>query len=121
VERFFEATARCDAVLANEREARILTGLAGQEAATALGARYRVVAVKRGAAGAACSIDGELLRAVADPIVETDPTGAGDAFDGVMLLGLARGRDPHETLAAAAHAGALVASSIEAWPQEGIV
>jgi sugar/nucleoside kinase (ribokinase family) len=119
VERFFETTARCDAVFANDREARVLTGLSGAEAARALGERYRVVAVKRGAAGAACSVDGELHEIPPEPIVESDPTGAGDAFDGVLLADLARGREAHGAARRAAHAGALVASSAETWPIGG--
>jgi ribokinase len=119
VERFFEVTARCDALCANEWEAETLTGRSGVDAARALGQRYRIVAVKRGAAGAACSIDGELLEVPAEPILEDDPTGAGDAFDGVLLAGLGRGHEPKEAARRAAHAGALVASSTETWPQEG--
>jgi sugar/nucleoside kinase (ribokinase family) len=121
VGRFLETTARCDAVLANEREARTLTGLGGADAASALAERYRVVAVKRGADGAACCVDGVLFETAAEPAVEADPTGAGDAFDGVLLAGLARGDDPRAVLALAAHAGALAASSVEAWPGEGTV
>jgi sugar/nucleoside kinase (ribokinase family) len=118
VKGFLETTARCDALFANEREAEVLTGLAGAEAAKALGDRFRIVAVKRGAAGAACSIDGDLYEIPPEPILETDPTGAGDAFDGVALAGLARGDPPQEVLVVASHAGALVASSTETWPQE---
>ncbi len=117
VTRFLEATVRCDAVLANDREAAVLTGLGAEEAARALSERYRVVAVKRGAAGAVCCIDGVLREVPAEPIDEADPTGAGDAFDGVLLAGLARGDDPDAVLSRAAHAGALAASGVEAWPQ----
>jgi sugar/nucleoside kinase (ribokinase family) len=118
VERFFEETAACDAVLANEREARVLTGTDGDDAARALGARYRFAAVKRAADGATLIADGRLVAADREVIEEVEPTGAGDAFDGVLLSSLARGRTPEEALARACHAGALVASSRSTWPEE---
>src|SRR5262249_58989608 len=42
--RFFEETAACGAVLANEREARSLVGTDGAAAARPLGERYRAPA-----------------------------------------------------------------------------
>ena len=53
-------------------------------------------------------------------IDEIDPTGAGDAFDGVLLAMLVRGAAPEDALARACHAGALVAASEQAWPQPGL-
>ena len=117
--RFFRDAVRANVVLTNEREARVLTGLGGENAARALGERVRVAAVKLGAAGAAVSFDGRFLAAPGESIVEVDPTGAGDAFDGVLLAGLAREMDPEEALHRACHAGALVAASPSAWPVEG--
>jgi sugar/nucleoside kinase (ribokinase family) len=117
VDRFYEATAHATAVLANELEARTLTGADGVEAALALGERYRVAAVKLGAAGAVVVVDGSLHQAPAEPIDEIDPTGAGDAFDGVLLASLARGADPPMALRRACHAGALVAASVGTWPE----
>jgi ribokinase len=119
VERFFGETARCDAVLANEREARSLVGADGAAAARALGERYRFAAVKCGGRGAILSADGEILVAEPEPIREREATGAGDAFDGVLLAELARGRAPREALARATHAGALVAASTQTWPEQG--
>jgi sugar/nucleoside kinase (ribokinase family) len=91
VARFFEETAACDVVLANEREARVLTGTHGDDAARVLGARYRFAAVKRAANGATLIADGRLVAADREVIQEVEPTGAGDAFDGVLLSSLARG------------------------------
>jgi sugar/nucleoside kinase (ribokinase family) len=119
VDRFYEATEAATVVLANELEARTLTGADGVEAATALGERYRVAAVKLGAAGAVMVVDGVLHRAPAEPIDEVDPTGAGDAFDGVLLASLARGADAPMALRRACHAGALVAASPGTWPEPG--
>ncbi|MEP6477476.1 MAG: PfkB family carbohydrate kinase [Actinomycetota bacterium] len=118
-DRFFEETATASAVLANEREAYALTGLEGMSAAAALGERYAVAAVKRGARGAVLVVDGVPVRADAETILEADPTGAGDAFDAVLLVGLLRGHEPPVALQQACHAGALVASSGTGWPVEG--
>jgi sugar/nucleoside kinase (ribokinase family) len=117
-DRFFAETEGCAVLLANEDEARILSDRDGPEAARALGERYRIVAVKRGSAGAALCVDGGLLQVSAEPVVEVDPTGAGDAFDGVLLGALARGTEPGEALERACAAGSAVATTRETWPEE---
>jgi sugar/nucleoside kinase (ribokinase family) len=114
--RFLDETSTAGLVLANDDEARVLTDRTGAAAAAALGERHRFAAVKHGAAGATLSADGVLHTAAAEPIEEVDPTGAGDAFDGVLLAGLVRGDDPAAALAAACHAGALVAAGPDNWP-----
>jgi ribokinase len=119
VERFFADARRANVVLANEQEARILTGRESEAAASALGERVRVAAVKLGARGAAMSFDGRLVVASGEPVAEVDPTGAGDAFDGVLLAELARGGEPEQALDRACHAGALVAASAGTWPERG--
>ena len=63
------------------------------------------------------SFEGALVWAPGDPIVEVDPTGAGDAFDGVLLAAFARGAEPEKVLQRACHAGALVAASAQTWPE----
>jgi sugar/nucleoside kinase (ribokinase family) len=118
VERFFEETGSCDVVLANEREARVLTDADGDAAARALGERYRFAAVKRAANGATLIADGRLVAADGEAVEEVEATGAGDAFDGVLLSSLALGRAPEEAIARACHAGALVAASPATWPEE---
>jgi ribokinase len=119
VERFFGDSLRANVVLANEQEASALTQRGGEAAAMALGERVRVAAVKLGAGGAAMSFDGRLVASHGEPVAEIDPTGAGDAFDGVLLAELARGAEPEEALERACHAGALVAASAGAWPERG--
>ena len=116
-ERFLEEAAGCDAVLANDREAEVLTGRQGADAARALGERFRFAAVKLGSRGAALSADGVLFERSGEAVTERDPTGAGDAFDGVLLASLARDRWPEDALARACHAGALVAAGRETWPE----
>ncbi len=117
VDRFFDDTQRANALFANEQEAAVLTTLEGEEAARALGERYRLAAVKLGERGAVVAIDGAIHRGAPEPVEEVDPTGAGDAFDGVLLSLLARGADPADAIARACHAGALVASGSSAWPE----
>jgi sugar/nucleoside kinase (ribokinase family) len=119
-DRFFEETSRCDVVFANDREAEALVGRTGGDAARVLGERYRFAAVKRGGRGAVLVAEGELLAADAEAVEERESTGAGDAFDGVLLAELVRGRAPRVALARATHAGALVAASSQTWPEEGV-
>jgi sugar/nucleoside kinase (ribokinase family) len=114
---FDELATGATVVLANEREARSLTGREPVAAARALGGRYRAAGVKRGAEGAVLVLDGEVYEAVPEAVEEIDPTGAGDAFDGVLLASLARGVEPGEALRLACRAGASVASSASVWPE----
>jgi sugar/nucleoside kinase (ribokinase family) len=116
VEAFLEAASRATGVLANAREARTLTSREPEGACRWLGERFRLVAVKRGAEGACMSLDGSFVIAPSPRVAEVDPTGAGDAFDGVLLAMLAHGADPERALAASCDAGARVASSSSAWP-----
>jgi sugar/nucleoside kinase (ribokinase family) len=120
VERFFEVTERASVVLANEREAEVLTGSTGEAAAKLLGERFPIACVKLGDHGAVAAVDGAIHRAPTEPIEELDPTGAGDAFDGVFLAAVARGADVDDALRRACHAGALAAASLQAWPEEGV-
>jgi sugar/nucleoside kinase (ribokinase family) len=117
--RFLSETtgAGANVILANEREAEVLVGLSGTAAARALGERYRVACVKLGEKGAAMSFDGSLIEVSAEPVIEVDATGAGDAFDGVLLAALARGEQPDVALQRACRAGAAVAASADTWPQ----
>ncbi|HSL12059.1 MAG TPA: carbohydrate kinase family protein [Actinomycetota bacterium] len=117
VEAFFEATVSAGAVLANGREAAVLTGCDPDDACRKLGERFRIAAVKRGADGACLSVDGVFAASGSPVVEERDPTGAGDAFDGVLLASLARGSDARAALTAACAAGATVAASLSAWPE----
>jgi sugar/nucleoside kinase (ribokinase family) len=116
--RFFDATRGATVVFANDDEAQALTGREGLDAAEALGERYRVAAVKRGAHGAALVLDGTPHEQAGEAVEEVDPTGAGDAFDGVLLARLAAGEQPEAALAAACRAGARVVASAQTWPSE---
>jgi 2-dehydro-3-deoxygluconokinase len=65
------------------------------------------------------SWEGLLIRYEGEPVVEADPTGAGDAFDGVFLAALATGASPGDALRAACAAGARVAAGPDLWPRAG--
>jgi sugar/nucleoside kinase (ribokinase family) len=116
-ERFFAVTANANAIFANEREAETLTGRRGEDAADLLAERFPIVAVKLGEDGAVLSWEGLVIRSHGEAVSERDPTGAGDAFDGVLLAQLAAGRSPGDALQAACRAGAAVAASDETWPE----
>jgi sugar/nucleoside kinase (ribokinase family) len=116
-DRFFQVTSRANVIFANDREAEALTGRRGEDAVDVLASRFPVVCVKLGEDGAVMSWEGLVIRSHQQPVDELDPTGAGDAFDGVLLAQLAAGRSPGDALQAACRAGALVAASYETWPQ----
>jgi sugar/nucleoside kinase (ribokinase family) len=115
-ERFLVATKEVTLMLANAREAETLTSWPGMDAVKALADRYPMAAVKLGAEGAVLSVDGRVLSARVAPVDPVDPTGAGDAFDGVLVALLARGTEPETALQAACEAGSLAAGSSETWP-----
>ena len=118
-ERFFEMTVPASVVLANAEEARALTGEGPSQAAAMLAERYRIAVVKCGAQGALVAVDGVVTEHRPEPVDEIDPTGAGDAFDGVFLGLLARGAQERDAADAACRAGALVAASPSVWPDPG--
>ena len=115
-ERFLVATKEVTLMLANAREAETLTSWPGMDAVKALADRYPMAAVKLGAEGAVLAVDGRVLSARVAPMDPVDPTGAGDAFDGVLVALLARGTEPETALQAACEAGSLAAGSLENWP-----
>lgn len=116
VERFLEATTRANLLLANERESEVLSN--GDR--VTLEDRFVRVCRKRGADGAVLASQGKALAARPDPVAHPlDPTGAGDAFDGVLLAALAEGASDEEALRRACDAGRTVVMSAETWPLPG--
>jgi sugar/nucleoside kinase (ribokinase family) len=115
---FLEAAGPATLLLANGAEAEALTGSADPEAAAReLSTAFDRVVVKAGSNGAVLAgPGGEVVRAGGDPVREVNPTGAGDAFDGVLLAHLARGAADGEALSLACAAGASAAASAENWP-----
>jgi ribokinase len=118
-DQFLADTRRATMVLANEREAEVLTGTTGADAARRLGERYPIACVKLGPRGAVVVCDERVTLGSAEATEEVDPTGAGDAFDGAFLAALAGGRAIEEALDRACRAGARVAASEELWPERG--
>jgi sugar/nucleoside kinase (ribokinase family) len=115
-EAFMEATAPATVLLLNEEEAFALTDSVPERAARTLADRYRLVCVKRGAAGAVASFEGTLLRAEPPTAERGDGMGAGDAFAGTLLAELARGASAQTALEAACGAGAAAVASTGVWP-----
>lgn len=115
-DRFIRAIAKANVLLVNEREAKVLT--ADEE--RSLDGRFPRVCRKRGAHGAVLSSEGRASIAWSDPVDRpVDPTGAGDAFDGVLLAALARGAADEEALRRACEAGRAVVMTAETWPTPG--
>jgi sugar/nucleoside kinase (ribokinase family) len=115
-DRLLAATSEITLMLANAREAETLTGWPGMDAVRSLADRYPMACVKLGPEGAVLATGGRLLSGVAAPVEPVDPTGAGDAFDGVLLALLAKGAEPEAALEAACEAGAQAAASAQPWP-----
>ena len=111
-----------DILLGNEAEALEITGEATLEAAlAALTKTSSVVAVTRGAAGAAASDGRETVGVAAEPVAHVDDTtGAGDLFAAGFLLGLARARSLRDCLRLGALAAAEVISHTGARPQTSL-
>lgn len=97
-------TPRDDAAIA--RDCEILAG------ATGVGR----VCVTRGANGAALWDNGQLATATAPQVEVRDTVGAGDAFMAGLMVGLAKGTEPHKVLEDACRLGAYVASHYGATP-----
>jgi len=106
--------ARVDALVINEGEARMLSGMQNLKQAVAeiqkIGAR--IVVVKRGAYGVMLFADGNIFSAPGYPLEEVrDPTGAGDTFAGGFMGYLAqRGELSEANLRRAVVYGSVMAS-----------
>lgn len=115
--RFFALTRAASFLFANELEANMLGAGGGEDAALTLRERYASVCVKLGSGGAALSTgQTETRRVRPSHLSNGDPTGAGDAFDGVFLAAVVLGADMAEALERACAAGTRVADGHEVWP-----
>jgi len=88
------------AVIANDEEARVLTGLEPPAAAVELTRRYSLACVTAGAGGAFAATRDEVLHVPAAGGAG-QITGAGDTFAGVLLSSLVRGARLADALSAA--------------------
>jgi 2-dehydro-3-deoxygluconokinase len=119
--RYRSVAERSSVVFAGDDEARLVLGLADDEAddetlahELAALARGRAV-VKLGSRGAVASIDGRFHRRPATPVRVVDPVGAGDAFVAGWLAATLSGADAAEALDRAADAGALACTVESDW------
>jgi ribokinase len=103
---FLTDAADADLLLADDDEAEILVGARAEEATRRLGERFRAVVVKRGPEGAVAVFEGAPLAARAPEVHAGPVLGAGDAFAGTLLAGLAGGARYDDALARACEAGA---------------
>jgi sugar/nucleoside kinase (ribokinase family) len=111
-----ELPAGGNAVVANEQQARALTGREPEEAVATFAETYRLACVTLGARGVVAVLDGRLERAEpADRALQEAP-GAGDAFAAGLLVTLARGGTLAGALAEGCRCGAEAARS-PGWPR----
>jgi sugar/nucleoside kinase (ribokinase family) len=102
----------------NEEEAAILAGSVDPETQCArLAARYPLVVVKRGAAGAEAAAGEKRWRVNAPKTEAIDTTGAGDAFVAAFLSHRLSGADIQPALERAAAAGAAASESVGGRPK----
>jgi ribokinase len=109
--RLLDEIGPLDVLLANEDEARELAP--GGELAGLL-ARAALAVVKRGRRGAIALRHSGTVSSAADPVVVTDTTGAGDAFDAAFLVEFLSHGDLTRALVAANRLGGRVASQLGA-------
>jgi sugar/nucleoside kinase (ribokinase family) len=114
--RFLQAAGPASVLLLNGKEAETLAGPDPEAAAAKLAERFALVAVKLGSQGVVVAAAGGVRRYPVEPVEEADPTGAGDAFDGVLLAALTLGAPLEEAVGRASAAGARVAASDSSWP-----
>lgn len=86
-----------DVLVVNEDEARAVTGLAAEAAALELAGEVGIACVTLGASGALAARGARVERVTG--VDHDDALGAGDAFAGRLLAGLAAGHDLAEALA----------------------
>lgn len=116
---YWLAAQRCDLVVGNDLEFDVMAGQAGagyalaQQLATQDG---RVVIYKMGEKGSVTICDGTENRVGIYPISALKPAGAGDAFLGTVLAGLAEQRPLAECVTRGSAAAALVVSRVGCAP-----
>jgi len=117
-DRFLSATEPATMLLANQDEARTLCPGEPEGSARTLSRRYRHAVVKMDGGGATLGTEGEIVRVPGRRAEPVDPTGAGDAFAGVLLARLLQGVDMETALGEANDAAATVVGSASNWPEE---
>jgi sugar/nucleoside kinase (ribokinase family) len=117
-DRFLNWTKGASILFPNAEEAAILAGSDDPEIQCArLAARYPLVVIKRGAAGAEAAQGARRWRAPAPKIEAIDTTGAGDAFVAAFLSQRLSGAAIEPALKRAAAAGAAASTVVGGRPQ----
>jgi sugar/nucleoside kinase (ribokinase family) len=115
---FLSLTQGASILFPNAEEAAILAGSDDPETQCArLAARYPLVVVKRGAAGAEAAQGARRWRVPAPKIEAIDTTGAGDAFVAAFLSQRLSGADIEPALERSAAAGAAASTVVGGRPQ----
>ena len=111
---------RCSILFPGEKELAMLSGRERpEEGARVMFDRYplRCIVLKRGGRGCSVITPEGTVEVPAFPIVEVDPTGAGDCFDAGFLCGQLEGRSLADSARMASAAGAINAQAFG--PMEG--
>jgi ribokinase len=106
-----------NAVVANEQQARALTGAEPDDAVRALGERYRLACVTLGARGALAVLDGGLERGEPEERALQEAPGAGDAYAPGLLVTHSSGGTLAAAVTEGCRCGAAAARS-PGWPRE---
>jgi sugar/nucleoside kinase (ribokinase family) len=115
---FLSLTQGASILFPNAEEAAILAGSDDTETQCArLAARYSLVVIKRGAAGAEAAQGARRWRTPAPKIEAVDTTGAGDAFVAAFLSQWLSGADIEPALERAAAAGAAASTVVGGRPK----
>jgi sugar/nucleoside kinase (ribokinase family) len=121
-DKFLTWTQGAAILFPNEEEATILASSDDPETqCVRLAARYPMVVIKRGAAGAEAAAGEKRWRVNAPKIEAIDTTGAGDAFVAAFLAARLSGADIQPTLERAAAAGAAASAIIGGRPKRSSV
>jgi 5-dehydro-2-deoxygluconokinase len=113
-----EAARQADILIGNDEEFAVLAGQDnGLSFARALADEHRsIVVYKRGEKGLIAFVDGETIEMGIYPVKALKPTGAGDAFMGGFVTGLAQGLKPKDSLQRGAASAALVVTRVGCSP-----
>jgi 5-dehydro-2-deoxygluconokinase len=116
---YAQAAARCDVVVGNDEEFDVLAGATGQgsDAARKLAATTAAIVVfKMGAKGSVTFSAGRIHNVGIFPVAALKPAGAGDAFLGSVLAGLAERRPLDECVRRGSAAAAIVVARVGCAP-----
>ena len=114
-----DAAARCDVVVGNDEEFDVLAGGGGQgyDAARRLAATTAAIVIfKMGSRGSVTFCEDRVHRVGIFPVAALKPAGAGDAFLGGVLAGLAERRPLDECVRRGSAAAAIVVARVGCAP-----